>query len=494
MCGIVGANTPNADSDVEKMLGKIAYRGPDDRGKAIKGRWTIGHSRLAIIDLDGGGQPMKDPESGAEIALNGEIYNFMDIRCKSEANFHTRSDAEVVLKLHASADEPEIWLNELDGMYALAIVDDNGLLLARDPLGVKPLYVGKRDDTLVFGSEMKAVLEVTDRILEFPPGYVYTTGKGARPFKRLAPDWPTETDFEAQVDEVRRRVIDGVTSRLIADVPVGVFLSGGLDSSIVAAIASTVTPNLKTFSVGMKGSPDLAAARKVSEFLGTDHYERIVTEEEAIQSIQRVIFHLESFDVSLVRSAVANYFLAELASQHVKVALSGEGADELFAGYAYLRTMHGSRLEDELREITEELHNTNLQRCDRMSMAHGLEVRVPFVDDLRIVQYAMGIPVQYKIDPRSSTDKLILRKAFEDFLPEEIVNRRKVKFSAGSGMSDALTKWADGKFDDATYSRAQTQFKKFEIRSKEELAYFLIFRSMFPAGRLLPLIGRSRSV
>ncbi len=494
MCAIVGMSSKRAGPQVSQMLRRVSYRGPDSSNIATNDTWTLGHARLSILDVAKGNQPMYDKASNAHIVHNGEIYNFRKLRDGLSGKFKTDSDTEVILRLHATHDRPEDWLPRLDGMFAFAIVDERGLLVARDPLGIKPLYLGVKNDTVVFGSEIKAVLAVTDKVVEFPPGHVYTQTDGERPFRELTPCPDRCYDPAVIAEELRQRVTRSVQSRLIADVPLGVFLSGGLDSSIVAAVARQTMPGLKTFAVGMEGSTDLEAARCVAEYLDTDHYERVFSIEEATQALRKVIYHLESFDAALVRSAIPNYFLAQLASQHVKVALSGEGADELFAGYSYLRGMHGVRLERELSEITSELHFTNLQRCDRMSMAHGLEVRVPFLGDVDLVEYAMSIPVQFKLEPKKNIEKWILRKAFEDILPREIVWRKKLKFAHGTGIGGQLAEHAERKLQDSRLERALRRFPQLEIRDKEELLYFSLFRELFPVECLASLIGRSRSL
>jgi asparagine synthase (glutamine-hydrolysing) len=379
-------------------------------------------------------------------------------------------------------------------MYAFAIVDKDGILLARDPQGVQPLYLGLTGQQIVFGSEIKAVMPYADKIMEFPPGFVYTTKGGGRPFRRVTEQKVESTDPEEIAQELLSRITNAVASRMVSDVPVGVLLSGGLGSSIIASIANQFSPNIKTFAVGMEGSPDLEAARKIAEHIGTDHHERIFTFEEALKILPKVIYHLESYDATIVRSAIANYFGAELAAEHVKVALSGEGADELFAGYPYLTGVHGKRLADELDEIARALHFTSLQRCDRMCTAHGLEVRVPYLDDLQVAEYAMAIPVQFKVEPRRNIDKWILRKSVEGLLPDETVWRKKERTTNGTGIGKMLSDWAESQIGEDLYKRVAERHKAFGIRNREELAYFLMFRRKFPAEKVWPLIGRSRRV
>ncbi len=438
---------------------------------------------------------MTDAKSRSRIVHNGEVYNFRELRKRvSGKRFRTDTDAEVLLALHTSGADPAEWIPDLDGMFAFAIVSPERVLLARDPLGVKPLYLGAENGHMVFASEIKAVLELTDRVFEFPPGHFYQSGVGLKKYFSLPKGVKEEYDAEKAVTELRDRIASAVRTRLMADVPVGAFLSGGLDSSLIAALAKRDVDDFMTFAVGMEGSEDLEAARQMSEHLETRHHERVFTIEEAIEALPKIIYHLESFDCALVRSAVPNYFLAELASRHVKVALSGEGADELFAGYDYLKSLAAFNLKKELRRITLGLHNTNLQRCDRISMAHGLEVRVPLLDDLAVVDYAFRIPIQYKLWPTKSISKWILRKVAEGILPDEFVGRRKLKFAVGSGLENQLANWAEEQISDEEFEAERTPGPNLRLQSKEELAYYRMFRESFPADRLAGMVGRSASL
>jgi asparagine synthase (glutamine-hydrolysing) len=248
-----------------------------------------------------------------------------------------------------------------------------------------------------------------------------------------------------------------------------------------------------SFAVGTEDSEDLVRAREVSGYLGTRHHERVYTLKEAIDLLPEVIYYLESFDCALVRSAIPNYLLANLAQEHVKVALSGEGADELFAGYEYLKSIDRHSLQDELLHITRSLHNTNLQRCDRMSMAHGLEVRVPFLD-VELVSYAFRMTTRLKLRWPAQTEKWILRRVAEDVLPAEIAWRKKAKFATGSGLGDQLAQFAEQEISDAEFARGRAAANGVTLRSKEELLYYRIFREQYPAHTALPPVGRSRSV
>jgi len=494
MCGIAGITSPAEGSTVREMLSALRHRGPDDAGLFRDDHHSLGHARLSIIDLGGGKQPMSSVEGDRHVVFNGEIYNYQQLREEvGRSRFRTQSDTEVLLHLSEDGSDPAAWVSRLDGMFAFALARDDELTLGRDPLGIKPLYVGERNGALVFGSEIKAMLVACDEVAEFPPGHVYSSASGLQPYYTL--EKPVERALTPE--EARRgvatRLEQAVRKRLLADVPVGVFLSGGLDSSLIAALARRHKVPLDSFAVGTADSEDLVRSREVAEFLGTRHHEQVYDLAQAVEILPEVIYALESFDCALVRSAIPNFILARLAREHVKVALSGEGADELFAGYDYLKSIDRGGLQDELLDITRALHNTNLQRCDRMSMAHGLEVRVPFLDT-EVVRYAFEIGTRLKLTEDDMTEKWIVRQVARELLPPEIVWRPKEKFAIGSGLGDKLAELAEGEISEAEFAREREVGDGVSLRSKEELYYYRIFREQYPAKRLLALIGRSRSV
>lgn len=494
MCGIAGIASASEYQTVHKMLTTLRHRGPDDTGYHRNDHHALAHARLSIIDLVSGKQPMGDATDRTRVVFNGEIYNHKILRTQlGESRFRTNSDTEVLLHLAGEEQDPTKWVPHLDGMFAFAISQDGNLTLARDPLGIKPLYVGEKGGALVFGSEIKAMLIACDEVREFPPGHVFTSEAGLKRYYELSRASESVSKLDRAKRSVRRRLEEAVQKRLLADVPVGVFLSGGLDSSLIAAFARAHKDPLDSFAVGTVDSEDLPRARHVAEYLGTRHHERIYTLEEALAILPEVIYYLESFDCALVRSAIPNYLLAKLAREHVKVALSGEGADELFAGYSYLKDIQPHALEDELLYITRALHNTNLQRCDRMSMAHGLEVRVPFLD-IDLVSCAFEMDMGLKLRGDEQTEKWILRQVAQGLLPDEIVWRKKAKFAIGSGLSDSLGRYAENEISDEEFARERNAADGMELRSKEELFYYRIFREQYPAETLLPLVGRSRSV
>ena len=494
MCGIAGIlGTQLHQGDLDRMLSKIEHRGPDDHGRCCHNGGKLGHRRLSIIDVDGGNQPLYNEDRSICIVFNGEIYNHRALRAFLGPlhTFTTNTDTEVILHLYEELGEKCLAL--LDGMFAFAISDSAGtVFLARDPLGIKPLYTSWQGDSVYFASEMKALLGVVEDFEEFPAGHFYHTESGLCRYFSVADDVPVTPADERPATHVRCILERAVIKRLMSDVPLGVFLSGGLDSSIIASITARHLPELKTFSVGTTDSRDRDYALLCADYLGTDHYERTYNVDDMLVALPKVIYHLESYDAALVRSAIPNYFLAELASEHVKVVLSGEGADELFSGYHYLKDLDKHQLEDELLKITDALHNTNLQRCDRMSMAHGLEARVPFLD-VDMVRFAFSLPVELKL-ASDDTEKAILREAFSDCLPEEIVMRRKSKFSEGCGSSLALASVAEQDISDAAFERCRELPDGTVLRNKEELMYYRIFREIFPSDSAYQAIGHSRSL
>jgi asparagine synthase (glutamine-hydrolysing) len=499
MCGIAGAYRGNSQTSVNRMVRRLKHRGPDGDGVMPTTDATLGHTRLAIVDVAGGSQPLQDGD--AWIAFNGEIYNYMGLRHKrlQGQQFKTRTDTETVLRLYERFGPKCVEL--LNGMFAFAIAWHGELFLARDPLGIKPLYYGKKDGGLHFASEVKALSLVTDDIREFPAGYWYHSKKGWQKYytleQTLQDDLP-DVQSKADVSQaIRDSLQEAVRKRLMSDVPLGVSLSGGLDSSIVSMIASQDTPGLHSFVVGVEGGEDLEASRLMAKTLGTQHHEYIYNEQDMLDVLSEVVYYLESFDPALVRSAIPNYMLAKMAAEYVKVLLTGEGADELYAGYSYLRRYDAPEtLQKELIYITEALHNTNLQRGDRMSMAHGLEARVPFLD-VDSVSMALSLPSEWKLHENGRPAKALLRRAYESLLPDEIVYRPKMKFSKGAGSSDILAERAEQKISDKQFQSEQKRLKRdwdYNLQNKEALLYYQMLREHYQDEWIMPNMGRSRSL
>jgi len=495
MCGIAGEYGHTRTDEGRRMLERLTHRGPDDQGEVqANGSW-IGHRRLSIVDVDGGRQPLANDAGDLWLVGNGEVYNHEEVRAGlPPVSFSTRSDNEVALHL---LDEcgPEA-LGRLEGMYAfLAAGADGSFLAARDPVGIKPLYWARGDGCVRFASEMSAFdAGWLPRVEAFPPGCHWTPSGGLERFASAAPpgtasapsdlDRATTPPPEA-LEQTREELVAAVERQMMGDVPVGVFLSGGLDSSLIAAIAARHLEGgqkLKTFAVGLEQSADLLAARTVAEHLGTEHYERIYTAEEAIEAVPLVVRAIEHFDPSLVRSAVPNYLLAELAVPHVKVVLTGEGADELFAGYEYLREIaDAEELQAEMVRTVESLHDLNLQRCDRVTMAHGLEARVPFLDR-QVIAFALGLPAEWKLSGPGESEKRLLREAFSGWLPHELLWREKSQFGDGSGAASVLTRHMEESVSAEELEREAGGADP-ALRTREELAYYRIFADHLPGVR-----------
>ena len=439
MCGFAAAWGPNAPDLADAISEHLSHRGPDGRGavQIPEPRLALVHHRLAIIDPDGGQQPLVAPGQRGALVANGMIYNDRAIRATfSSEHYATGSDSESIL--HACLRDGNRAVSSLDGMYAFVMQDRDRLIAARDPIGIKPLYVGRRGETFCFASEIKALSPHTDEIYEFPPGHVFDSQRGFSRYYNLRPPSNELSDAGKAMRTIRQTLTRAVEKRLRSDVPLGVFLSGGLDSSLIAALACQFRSLVKSFSVGLAGSPDLIAARKVAEHLGTDHYEYVLTEDEILRDLPDILFHLESFDRDLVRSAVPCYYVSRLAAEHVKVVLTGEGADELFAGYDYHKGYDSpDALQHELQRSVMTMHNINLQRVDRMTMAHGVEARVPFLDR-ELLDVAFRIPATLKLPAETRVEKWVLRKAFADLLPADIVWRDKSQFDQGSGVGELL--------------------------------------------------------
>jgi len=477
------------------MLGRLNHRGPDGEGISSGDTWTLGHKRLAILDLVTGQQPMTNEEGDLAVSFNGEIYNHRELRSSIDGHhtFKTRSDTEVLLHLYEEMGED--MLPKLDGMFAFAIAGPRGVLLARDPMGIKPLYYGRCGNVFAAASEIKAFPPM-DELYQFPAGHAMIVDGTSWQFAPIFPPQPfiMEPSTQELLAETRRLLEEAVLKRLMSDVPVGVYLSGGLDSSLVAALMRPHTVELHSFTAGMADAPDLAAARQVAEYLGTEHHELIYNEEDVEKAIPDVIRYLESFDAPLIRSAIPMYFLSRLASRYVKVILTGEGADELFAGYEYLGRFHDEEsLRGEINKIIVRLADTNLQRADRMTMAHGIEGRVPFLD-MKFVRFVSRLPLNL-IQPRHDRpEKWFLREACKGLLPPEILSRKKMKFSEGAGSSEVMVKKVEERISVADFDHKRAESPGLRTRSREELYYYQIWRDVM--GPLIPatIVGRTCDV
>lgn len=501
MCGIAVAfdsspapSLAASEAAVERMMARLRHRGPDDAGMRVQGAVVLGQTRLAIVDPDGGRQPIVDLAGSRAIVGNGELYNQAELRGRFQDRyaFRTASDTEVALPVYAQLGPAGARL--LDGMFSLAIASDRELCVMRDPLGIKPLYFGTRGSRTLFASEIRALDGEVDQIEEFPPGHCYRPGEGFSRYYAMPEGTGLVRDRTQAEGIVRAALTEAVHSHLMADVPVGAFLSGGLDSSLLAALARREVEELHTFAVGMAGSPDLAAAREVAKHIGSRHHECVLTPEDIEASVPLVVRALESYDAALVRSAIPTWHVARLAAAtqtsagpRIKVVLTGEGADELFAGYDYLAGLRGGALGNELYRLLENLHALNLQRVDRMTMAHGLEARVPFLST-SFVGRTMRIDPELKELGAYGHAKGLLRSAFDGVLPPSLLWRKKLEFAQGSSVSQILERLAAGRVSDGEWAAAQK--RGLPVASREELIYYRLLTESLSTPLSDRLIGR----
>ena len=501
MCGIAGCIGGNDFETIQRMLDALPHRGPNDRGIHRYGEFVFGHTRLSIVDVAKGHQPILAKEGRAGIICNGEIYNFQAIRRRLSEKypFSTQSDSEVILYLFLEKG-PDC-IHDLDGMFAFALYDEARFMLARDPIGIKPLYYGYKNDRFYFSSELGAMsLSGVPEVHEFPPGHYYTPDGGFQQYYQVprARDFLL-TDIDHSCELIRSTLTHAVSKRLLSDkeIHVGSFCSGGLDSSLIAALAAREIPNLHTFAVGMRDengreSDDLIAGRLAAEHIGATHHEYIITEEEYYQVLPTVIRKLETYDPSLVRCAVPCYFTCKLAAEYVTVVLTGEGADEIFAGYHYMKRYAPDQVNLESRRLIQGVHNINLQRADRMGMLFSLELRVPFFDTA-MIELGMQISPEIKIVEKDGEkiEKWILRQAFDGtgLLPREVLWRYKVQYTQGAGCEHLGEKLAEKELSDADVEKIKHSHPGAVINSKEAAYYFRIFREHHPQDSVLNSIG-----
>jgi asparagine synthase (glutamine-hydrolysing) len=442
MAGIAGIARNGAVKEVGMMLEAINYRGRSGRH---------------IIDKDG--------------ITAGVIWN-------------EHEDA----RIRESLQNGEIGYSNGPGHYVRAIITNGQIRIYRDELGVAPLYYGKdKSGSLSFASEVKSLLKVTDNINELPPGYSVDTS-GASMFYKLKKGKYFEQDPE-KIAKGLLKIITEAVMECISSEEAGSWLSGGLDSSSICALAARKVKKLKTFTAGIKDAPDIKYAREMAQFIRSEHHEIVVTVDDLIKVLPEVIYHLESFDALLVRSSLTNYLVAKLSSEHTNEVFSGEGGDELFAGYDYLKSIPLSSLEDELVKITGNLHNTALQRVDRCASANGITAHVIFANP-DVVKFAFMIPVRYKI--LENTEKWILRRALDGLLPEEILNRPKAKFWEGAGIKDLISDYASGHITDRDFMKERTLSNGLILNTKEELFYYRLFSDHFGNHTDLSWMGRTK--
>lgn len=518
MCGIVSIfnikeQTPELRQKALRMSGKIRHRGPDWSGIYCGGSAILAHERLAIVDPESGRQPLFSPDKKQVLAVNGEIYNHQSIRRRYQDRFQfqTGSDCEVILALYRERGDG--FLDELDGIFAFALydVERDEYLIARDPIGVIPLYYGyDKEGRLYVASELKALEGQCDSYSVFPPGHVLTKCD-AKPRRYYERDWfsyDNVKDNPASVDELREALEASVRRQMMSDVPYGVLLSGGLDSSIISAVAQKYAgnrvetggkeaawwPRLHSFAVGLRGAPDLLKARLVAERIGTVHHEINYTIQEGLDALSDVVYFTETYDVTTIRASTPMYLLARvIKSMGIKMVLSGEGADEVFGGYLYFHKAPSARAfhEETVRKLSK-LYLYDCLRANKSLAAWGVEGRVPFLDT-EFLDVAMRINPAAKMCPGSVMEKKILREAFSSLLPQEVAWRQKEQFSDGVGYSwiDTLKQITASSVSDEELAHAADRFPINPPRNKEEYFYRSLFAAHFPsdsAARTVPSV------
>lgn len=518
MCGIVSIfniqeQTPELRQKALRMSQKIRHRGPDWSGIYTGGSAILCHERLSIVDPESGKQPLFSSDKKQVLAVNGEIYNHQDIRRRyaGKYQFQTGSDCEVILALYR--DKGIDFLEDLSGIFAFALYDAerDEFLIARDPIGVIPLYIGYDDDGKVYvASELKALEGQCDRYEPFLPGHYYWSREPGmkRYYKRDWFSYDAVKDNAASVTDIHGALEAAVKRQLMSDVPYGVLLSGGLDSSVISAIAEKFSerriedddkerawwPRLHSFAVGLKGAPDLAKAKLVADYIGTVHHEINYTIQEGLDAIRDVIYFIETYDVTTVRASTPMYLLARvIKSMGIKMVLSGEGADEIFGGYLYFHKAPSPKAfhEETVRKLSK-LYMYDCLRANKSLSAWGVEGRVPFLDK-EFLDVAMRTNPEAKMCPGKTIEKRIVREAFANMLPDEVAWRQKEQFSDGVGYSwiDTLKKITSDQVSDEQMAHAAERFPINPPRNKEEYYYRSIFAEHFPsdsAARSVPSV------
>lgn len=508
MCGIVGilnvkSQTQELRTKALRMSQKIRHRGPDWSGIYSGGSAILAHERLSIVDPESGGQPLYAPDRQQVLAVNGEIYNHQDIRksYSGRYEFQTGSDCEVILALYR--DKGINFLEDLSGIFAFVLYDESedAFLIARDPIGVIPLYIGyDSDGTVYVASELKALEGNCERYESFLPGHYYwsKTPGMRRYYQRDWMEYDAVKENGGDAASIRSALEDAVKRQLMSDVPYGVLLSGGLDSSVISAIAEKYSemrieddsrskaywPRLHSFAVGLKGAPDLAKAKIVADHIGTVHHEINYTIQEGLDALRDVIYYIETYDVTTVRASTPMYLLARvIKSMGIKMVLSGEGADEIFGGYLYFHKAPDAQAfhEETVRKLSK-LHQYDCLRANKSLSAWGVEGRVPFLDK-EFLDVAMRLNPTNKLCPGTTIEKRIVREAFADMLPSEVAWRQKEQFSDGVGYSwiDTLKQITSEAVSDEEMAHASERFPINPPKTKEEYYYRSIFAEHFPS-------------
>lgn len=521
MCGIVGAfelKQPLASlrPQVLEMSKRIRHRGPDWSGIYSSEKALLAHERLAIVDPKSGSQPLYSPDGQVVLAVNGEIYNHQELRNSlPNYQFSTQSDSEVVLALYL--EKGPSFVEELNGIFGFALYDarEDSFFIARDQMGIIPLYYGKDEFGQFFvASELKSLEGFCTEIEQFPPGHYLYSKESLEPqrwYKREWESYDAVKDNETDIAKLRKGLEDAVHHQLMSDVPYGVLLSGGLDSSVIAAITKKFAskrvesndqedawyPQLHSFAVGLVGSPDLVAAQKAADHIGTIHHEVNFTIQEGLDAIRDVIYHLETYDVTTIRASTPMYLLARvIKSMGIKMVLSGEGSDELFGGYLYFhKAPNAKEFHEETVRKLKKLYLYDCLRANKSLAAWGVEGRVPFLDK-EFMDIAMTINPEDKMIRDGRMEKWVVRKAFEDYLPESIAWRQKEQFSDGVGYSwiDTLKAQAEQKVSDTEFETAASRFPINTPKNKEEYLYRSIFESHFPSDAAAKTVPSVKSV
>ena len=521
MCGIVCAfdlkqPTDELRGQLLSMSKKIRHRGPDWNGIYADEKAILAHERLAIVDPASGKQPLLSENGTVILAANGEIYNHKELRKSLSIpySFKTESDCEVILALYKEYGKS--FLDQLNGIFAFALYDSktNEFLIARDHMGIIPLYMGwDQYGTFYVGSELKSLEGVCSKIELFPPGHLLTNNL-EEPEQWYNRDWMSYdavAENTTSIEELRDALEAAVKRQLMSDVPYGVLLSGGLDSSVTSAVAKKYAemrvesndeqtawwPRLHSFAVGLEGSPDLAAAQKVADQIGTVHHEIKFTIQEGLDAIRDVIYHLETYDITTIRASTPMYLMARvIKSMGIKMVLSGEGADELFGGYLYFHKAPSAQdfHEETVRKLSK-LHMYDCLRANKSLAAWGIEGRVPFLDK-EFIDVAMRLNPKDKMAGNGKIEKYVVRKAFEDYLPQEVAWRQKEQFSDGVGYSwiDTLKEVVDQEVSDDQMDNVHFRFPIQTPQTKEEYYYRSIFESHFPSDAAALSVPQEPSV
>lgn len=530
MCSILGIFGLHAGDDFHflrrsalERSQRQRHRGPDWSGVHQDDGAILVHERLAIVDPAGGSQPLRSADGGLVLAVNGEIYNHRDLekQLAQPYAFQTGSDCEVINALYRDEDDIAKWLNAFNGIFAFALWDRarQRYLIARDPFGVCPLYWGHdADGRLWVASEMKALADTCADVAQFPPGHYFDSASGELVRYYLKPwrDHAATRDVEVAKQELREAFERAVHRQLMSDVPYGVLLSGGLDSSLVAAVAARYArrrveeddqaeawwPRLHSFAIGLDGSPDLAAAKVAAEALGTVHHGFTYTFEEGLDALPDVIRHVETYDVTTIRASTPMFLLARrIKAMGVKMVLSGEGSDEVFGGYLYFHKAPDAReFHDETIRKLDALHNYDCLRANKSMMAWGVEPRVPFLD-VEFLDVAMRMDAKFKMagrrpDGSRRIEKAILREAFEGYLPDAILWRQKEQFSDGVGYGwiDGLKAHAEAQVSDRVFAAAASRFPVNPPQSKEAYLYRHLFEQFFPGVACAQTVPGGKSI